>query len=118
VSAIVMQCHQRPDGMAVAETTFAGQPFTAASRHGATMALARQLVAAGAPDGPWRVVGDGGLVRFFGQSLHRLATLTVTERDNGGLAIAAWKAREIGPFQVQRSALGGLRYPARPKSRW
>lgn len=73
---------QRPDGIDQAEIEFAGQPFRAATRSGATMALARLLCAAGAPNGPWQAVDHlTGQRRSYGGSIHRLATLMVTEAD-------------------------------------
>jgi len=62
----------------VAEATWNGQTYRAASSHGATMALARQLVAAGCPDQLWRVPG-----RLHGRSLHGLAKLTIEEGADG-----------------------------------
>ena len=61
-----------------AEAEWDGRVFRAASSHGASMALARQLVAAGCPDQPWHVPG-----RLHGRSLHRLARLTIEEGADG-----------------------------------
>lgn len=47
-------------GVDGAELVWGGRTFRAQSRHGASMALARQLCAAGAPDGPWEVVWTTG----------------------------------------------------------
>jgi len=57
----------------------------------ATMDLARILVAAGCPDQPWQAVGTDGQRRFFGNSLHRLATRTIEESsERGSVTEAVW----------------------------
>ena len=71
-----------PDGGYV-ETAWCewdGRRFEARSPSSAVMELARRLVAAGAPDGPWRSVTPTGTPSMSGGSLHRLARLTVSER--------------------------------------
>ena len=60
-----------------------GKTYQATSRHGATMALARQLVAAGCPDQPWEA-GRPGRRDLFGPSIHGLAQLTIHESDEDG----------------------------------
>jgi hypothetical protein len=77
--------HRGPQGFpngGYVETAWAewgGQRFDARSRSSAVMELARCLVAAAAPDGPWRSVTAADTPSTFGPSLHRLARLTVEE---------------------------------------
>ena len=71
----------------LARCTWKGQVFEAASRHGASMVLARQLVAAGCPDQPYEARDADGRLLFFGPSLHRLARLTARENDHTGPVI-------------------------------
>ena len=61
-----------------ATTTLDGVLYTAQSAHGASMALARQLVAAGCPDQPWECRNAAHQRTLYGGSLHKLATLTVS----------------------------------------
>jgi hypothetical protein len=61
-----------------------------ATRGSALMRCARQLVAAGCEDQSWQACGHDGQRRLFGGSLHRLAKLTVTEDQKGGLRFAAY----------------------------
>ncbi len=68
----------------IATTRWNDQDWSATSTHGATMDLARKLVAAGCPDQPWQAVGTDGARRVFGKSLHRLATRTITESAERG----------------------------------
>ncbi len=76
----------RPGGAAfdIATTEAGGKIYEAASRNGATMRLARQMVQDGLPDGAWQVADDSGRVRYSGHSLYRLARLTVRETDKTG----------------------------------
>lgn len=67
----------------VATATWDGQIYRAESYKGASMALARLLVAAGCPDQPYEA-GRKGKRDFYGPSLHRLAKLAVAEPDSGG----------------------------------
>jgi hypothetical protein len=68
-----------------------GQTYTAVSRRGATMALARTLCAAGAPDGPWVGVGArDGKKRLHGRSLSALSTLTIRESATRGPELVKW----------------------------
>ena len=69
----------RPDGVDVASAEWDGQPFTAQSRSGASMVLARRLVAAGCPDQPWECRNREGQRTVYGASLHRLAGLMVRD---------------------------------------
>lgn len=62
-----------------AEAWWGPRLFQTQSVNGATMRLARLLVAAGCPDQPWQAVGDDGQRRRHGGSLHRLAKLTLAE---------------------------------------
>lgn len=78
-------------GMDIAGATFGGVDHEARSRNGATMALARKMVAAGAPDDRWRALRNGVTV-MFGPSLHRLAMLTIADPDNGRMSIRRWTA--------------------------
>src|SRR5689334_10874681 len=55
------------------------------------MAVARQLVKAGASDQPWRTIGKDGRGRVCGASLHRLAQLTMEESDKRGLRVRRFK---------------------------
>ena len=64
-----------------AATIWNGHTFTARSAHGASMAVARQLVVAGCPDQPWQAVSPAGQRLLHGGSLHRLARLAVSETD-------------------------------------
>jgi hypothetical protein len=73
---------QRPQEYA--SCAWDGLQYEAASRHGATMALARTLTRSGAPDGPWAAYGRAdGQKRLYGPSLHQLAALTISEGDRG-----------------------------------
>ena len=60
-----------------------GEPYEAASKHGALHALARKLVCAGCEDQPWRTS------TLRGRSLHYLAATTIAEGD-GAPRIAKW----------------------------
>ncbi len=107
---IVFTVASRADGADTAEANYAGQHFQAVSRNGVTMALARQLVAAGVPDGPWQARGIDGRERFTGRSLHRLAGLTVHDGDR--LRICQWMPREAVPVERRWDALDGFQAPA------
>jgi hypothetical protein len=72
-----------PAGMDHARAEWAGRVYTAAGRNGIVPAMARELVAAGCPDGPWRAARDG-LVVMTGPSLAGVAELTVSDPDDGG----------------------------------
>ncbi len=85
---VTMGLLQRPDGADVARC---GE-HVAVSRHGATMALARALVAAGVPDGPWQAERNGVPV-LRGPSLHRLAGLTVIETEAGARGFGRFKPK-------------------------
>ena len=54
-----------------------GVLYTAQSAHGASMALARQLVAAGCPDEPWEARTPEGQRTVYGSSIHQLARTTI-----------------------------------------
>lgn len=86
---------QRPDSMDCAEAEYAGQRYTAASRTGVTMALARELVRAGCPDGEWEAVGSDGRLRLYGRSLYRLARLTITEGEQRPRLVAYAEAPTV-----------------------
>ena len=68
----------------LARCTWKGRTLETASRHGASMVLARQLVAAGCPDQPYEARDADGRLLFFGPSLYRLARLTIREADTIG----------------------------------
>lgn len=70
---------QRADGTDIARHG----AFEASSRNGASMKLARMMVAEGVEDQPWQVIWDDGRVRFSGASFHHLALWTATEGDVG-----------------------------------
>ena len=103
------------NGIDVAEATYRGQTYRASSRHGCTMVLARQLVAAGAPDGPWRAIGPDGRTWFTGRSLHRLAALTIEDAESG-LRWRRWTPRNTVPPSPARRAASGPAAPAVPSA--
>lgn len=100
------------DGMDIAEADHAGERFTATSRNGATMKLARALVGAGAPDEDVSVYGADGRLRFTAPSLHRLARWTIEEGDRG-IRQRRWKPSPMGGDAAQDGAEGSGR-PAGP----
>ena len=104
---LTMHIRACPDGSDAAEAEHAGQLYSATSRHGATMALARRLVAAGAADTAWQALDAGGAVRVYGASLHRLARLAVRD-DDTGLHVTRWKAFEAQHVKLRRRAATGL----------
>jgi hypothetical protein len=63
----------------MATTTYNGLLYVTASANGATMALARQLVAAGCPDQPWEARNAEGQRTVYGSSLHALARTTISK---------------------------------------
>jgi hypothetical protein len=73
-SIIRIQVSQRSDGADIAEYN----GYQAISRHCAESKLARILVEANYPDGPWETVRNGK-VCLFGRSLIGLAKLTIAE---------------------------------------
>ena len=105
---VVMALSQRADGADIAEAL----GHRAESRHGATMALARILVAGGVPDGPWQAERNGVPV-MRGPSLHRLAGLTITE-DGGRERIIKWRAKVDSGVPDAPQPLAGLGAPAEP----
>jgi len=111
---ITMKCRQVPKtGQDVAEAEFNGQTFSATTRHGATMKLARTLVEAGAADQPWQVIGPDGRIRFHGPSLHRLAKLTIAEPDSGEcFKIVPWAPRPDTLFRPPPASPDGADGPA------
>jgi hypothetical protein len=85
-------CPQKPTakqavtGVAIpdrATTVWGGRPFEARSAHGASMALARELVAAGCQDQPWEARTPGGERTVYGNSLYALARTTIEESSGG-----------------------------------
>ena len=84
------------------ECEWGGQTFKASSTHGAIMAVARCLVSASAPDGPWEGVDSRtGRKRLYGRSVHALAGLTLTEPDRGGLKLVRWRQRPVMQWQLE-----------------
>jgi hypothetical protein len=94
---VVIQVSQRTDGADVAEAIVSGRRYSAISRNGATIALARQLVAAGVGDSLWEARGTNGQLRFFGTSLHHLSRLTITDNDHDGLRVRRTRWSAVGP---------------------
>lgn len=92
-------------GLDNAVATFGGQTFTATSRNGATMKLARMLVEAGAPDEPVAVYGTEGNLRFTAPSLHGLAAWTIEESDRG-IRQRRWKPSPMGAERGQHGGDG------------
>lgn len=80
----------------VATATWNGVTFTTSSAHGACMALARELVAAGCPDQPWQTTDEDGKRSLHGPSLHGLARLTIK-----GDRFARWR-----PYPEKRPDMG------------
>ena len=64
---------QTEDSIDVATTHWDGRTFGHACYVDAVASLARQLVQAGAPDGPWELMAPSSKPRFYGLSLHLLA---------------------------------------------
>jgi hypothetical protein len=108
---VLIKVSQRPNGADVAEAVVSGRRFVAVSRNGATMALARQLVAAGVGDRPWQARGAEGPRRFFGSSLHRLSRLTIADNDDDGLRVRRFTPRmlPVGAAQDGVEASAGIR---------
>jgi hypothetical protein len=71
-------------GIHEAQARFDGRTFTARSRGGLEMKLARMLIAAGAPDQAWETYDGDDRKRLFGSSLHRLAKLDAQESGSTG----------------------------------
>jgi hypothetical protein len=113
---VVIQVSQRTDGADVAEAIVSGRRYSAISRNGAAMALARQLVAAGIGDGPWEARGADEQRRFFGPSLHGLSRLTITDNDHDGLRIRRFTPRVLPVGDTEDGALGAGS-TAQPKAR-
>lgn len=100
------------DGADIAGANLGGRTVRAVSRRGATMALARRLVAAGCADQPWQAVGVDGRLRFHGPSLHRLAGLTIREDDRVGPLLEAYRPYSGAPdAAVSRSPERGTAVP-------
>ena len=75
---------QLKDGVDVSVAQWDGRTFSVASRNGTTMALARQLIQAGAPDAGFEVWGrPQGKMLFYGHSLYRLAQWAIAETGRG-----------------------------------
>ena len=107
-SMLMLLSQRAKDGADIAAATYDGRAFEAATRHGATMALARQLVAAGVPDVPYEAQDPAGRLRFSGPSSPGLARLTVSEPDESGHAtIRAWTPAPIGRFKQAGVMLSG-----------
>ncbi len=61
----------------IAQTTWNGVPYYTRSANGASMALARLLVATGCPEQPWQAVNADGQRTVYGDSLHALSRTTI-----------------------------------------
>ncbi len=85
-TTIRIEMSQRADGADIARFG----DYQAISRHGAEMALARELVAAGFPDSAW-CTECRGQVRLHGSSLYALARLTVSEGDSQRVTFKRWQ---------------------------
>jgi hypothetical protein len=64
-----------------ASAEWGGELFSVRTPRGATMALARRLVAAGCPNQSWEAYDREGKRLLFGPNLHSLATWTYVEGD-------------------------------------
>ncbi|MCU4161275.1 hypothetical protein AiwAL_14375 [Acidiphilium sp. AL] len=110
---IVMTIGEGNPGMDIAEAMFAGQSYTATSRNGATMKLARMLVADGCPDQPVEARGRDDGLRFTVPSLHRLARLTISEPDRGGIRAIPFRSPDFvmrGAPDGSEASPGGAEY--------
>jgi hypothetical protein len=65
-----------------ATARWSGREFSARTQGGVTMALARELVAAGVPDQPWQAARDGKVV-MTGPSLTGVAALAISDPAEG-----------------------------------
>lgn len=71
-------------GLGVAFLIHEGQEITAESRKGAILALSREAVKRGVPDGAWRAVRyPGGPTCLYGSSLHGISLWTCHEPEKG-----------------------------------
>jgi ferredoxin len=86
-----------------AETEINGKTYTATSRHGAPMALARVLIAAAIPDQPVEVRSEErpGCVRY--RSLYEMAKWTFTEGTSTLLHRVKYQEQPKGVFSVEAS---------------
>jgi hypothetical protein len=55
------------------------------------MGLAREIVAAGHPDQPWRSIARNGAALLSGPSIYRLAMLTVSENASHGPRVVRYE---------------------------
>ena len=69
-----------------------GEHWAVFSSHGAVMALARVLVAAGCEDQPWEALGEDGARVLYGPSLLRISRLTFSEGERG-MRLQAFRER-------------------------
>lgn len=67
-----------------------GAAIEVTGAHNPVHELAREIVAAGYPDQPWRFVFQDGRVRMSGYSIYRMAQLTLSERATG-IARETWR---------------------------
>lgn len=102
---ITMILSEGKEGADICGAFFHGREFAATSRNGATMRLARQLVEAGAPDGPVEARGADGRLRFTSPSLHGLARWTIEEGDRG-IRQRRWKPSPMGGEAPQDGVSG------------
>ena len=98
----------RPGALMICEMTAEvdGVIYRAKSTHGATSELCRVLVEAGIPDGPWEARRNGR-VAFSGPSIHRMATLTMTEGIAQPLRYVKWAPFPRDVFAIAGADAGG-----------
>ncbi|HUN01061.1 MAG TPA: hypothetical protein PLI96_11340 [Halothiobacillus sp.] len=78
-----------------ATTSYAGRSLTARTQGAPVMELARVLVAAGCPEGPWQAERSEQIT-MTGASIHRLAKLAVSEGGANG--------PRLGKYQIHHMA--------------
>lgn len=111
-TSVVMTVREGRNGIDIAEADHAGENYTATSRNGATMKLARVLVEAGATDEPIEAWGSDGRLRFTSPSLHALARATIEEGERG-IRLRRWRGADMGGEAAQ-DGVDGDRRPERP----
>lgn len=109
MNTIRIELSERHDGADIAATDWQDHHFTAAHPKASPLRMvARQLVAAGAPDVPWQATRRGRAV-LSGPSLHRLAEFDVRDVDGSGLKRSRWTPNPRGcltPPEAVRGAAG------------
>jgi hypothetical protein len=89
----VLIARQMSDGTDEMSCEWRGKAYSARTRAGASCAVARLLVEAGAPDGAWVICGTDGKPRLCGSSLHYWATRTINESNSTGLKVRKFRPR-------------------------